>query len=175
MFGVTVEGPTIPVPRNPAPEGCAISFGTGGNSAKRIADPFEADLLARLAEARGTIGDTIWIDKGAGGEEATRVDRAISLAGIPRDRVHLLEGSFAGFASIVARCNLYVGYDSAGQHAAAACGTPLVTIFAGFPSNRMFARWRPTGGGPIEIVKVDDPDPHSVLAQVQKSLDSLKI
>ena len=156
-------------------QGCTVSLGTGGNPAKGIGDPFEAELLACLAQYQGEAVDTIWIDKGAGGEEASRVDRAIALSGVPRDRVRLWEGSFAGFASIIARSKLYVGYDSAGQHAAAACGIPLVTIFVGHPSERMFARWRPTGTGPIEIVKVDHPDPRSVLAQVKKSLDSLKI
>ena len=34
------------------------------------------------------------------------------------------EGSFAGFAAIIAASRLYVGYDSAGQHVAAACGVP---------------------------------------------------
>ena len=175
VFGVAVQGPAISVHRNHAVQGCTVSLGTGGNPAKGIGDPFEAELLACLAQYQGEAVDIIRIDKGAGGEEASRVDRAIALSGVPRDRVRLWEGSFAGFASIVARSKLYVGYDSAGQHAAAACGIPLVTIFAGYPSERMFARWRPTGTGPIEIVKVDHPDPRSVLAQVKKSLDSLKI
>ncbi len=170
VFGVSVQAPMLPVDRHPPLDGCAVSFGTGGNAAKRIADPFEAELLAYLAER----GGAIWIDKGAGGEEASRVDRAVALSGVPRHRVRFWEGSFAGFASIIARSRLYVGYDSAGQHASAACGVPLVTIFAGFPSDRMFARWRPTGKGRIEIVKVDHPDPRLVLAQVKKSLDSLK-
>jgi ADP-heptose:LPS heptosyltransferase len=79
--------------------------------------------------------------------------------------VRTWEGSFAGFASIIAQSRLYVGYDSAGQHAAAACGVPLVTVFAGFPCPRMLARWRPTGRGPIEVVRVDEPNPSRVLAE----------
>ena len=50
---------------------------------------------------------------------------------------------FAGFARVIAGSSLYVGYDSAGQHVAAACGVPLISIFAGFPAPRMFHRWRP--------------------------------
>jgi ADP-heptose:LPS heptosyltransferase len=38
---------------------------------------------------------------------------------------------------------LYVGYDSAGQHVAAAAGVPLISIFTGYPCERMLARWRP--------------------------------
>ncbi|MGI8989596.1 MAG: hypothetical protein ACR2I2_08440 [Bryobacteraceae bacterium] len=150
-------------------DGIAISLGTGGNPLKRIADPFESELLRLVAQKPGTIR----IDKGAGGEEAVRVDRAIAHSGIDRNRVHAWEGSFAGFADLIARSRVYIGYDSAGQHAAAVRGVPLLAIFAGFPSHRMFQRWRPTGPGGIEIVKVENPDPVAVLAQVKKSLDSL--
>jgi ADP-heptose:LPS heptosyltransferase len=53
---------------------------------------------------------------------------------------------------------LYVGYDSAGGHAAAACGIPLISIFAGAVSERMFQRWRPTGAGRIEIIRAESPE-----------------
>jgi hypothetical protein len=46
---------------------------------------------------------------------------------------------------------------------AAAAGTPLVSIFAGFPTPRMFHRWRPAGN----ILRVDDPDSAAVLARVR--------
>jgi len=68
------------------------------------------------------------------------------------------DGSFAGFAAHIQRSKLYVGYDSAGGHVAAACGVPLVSIFAGFASERMFERWRPTGAGPIRIIRADAGD-----------------
>ena len=142
-----------------------VSLGVGENPAKRIGDPFEAELLAALALR----GATVLIDKGAGGEEAERVERAI-----PRsEHVHCWEGSFAGFASAIAGSRLYIGYDSAGQHVAAACGVPLVSIFAGFPTARMAARWRPTGPGPIEVVRVDDPDPKQVLEMAVQAIERL--
>jgi ADP-heptose:LPS heptosyltransferase len=109
----------------------AISPGVGENPAKRIPDPFEETLLALLAES----GAGICIDKGACGEEAARVERAVARSGI---RATFWEGSFAGFASIIAAARLYVGYDSAGQHAAAR--VPLVSIFAGFPTPRIVRR-----------------------------------
>src|SRR6185437_12903707 len=56
------------------------------------------------------------------------------------DRIRFSEGSFAAFASIIAQSQFYAGYDSAGQHAAAAAGTALVSIFAGAPSLRFRAR-----------------------------------
>jgi ADP-heptose:LPS heptosyltransferase len=115
----------------------AVSLGVGENPAKRVPDPFEARLLAGLVE----FGTTLVVDTGAGGEERERVRRAAG----GRPQVHLYEGSFAGFASVIARSRLYIGYDSSGQHVAAACGVPLVTVFAGFPCDRFLARWRPNG------------------------------
>ena len=131
----------------------AVSLGVGENPAKRIADPFEPDLLRYLA----TLGPLV-IDKGAGGEEAARVERAAGCNAI------FWEGSFAGFAKIIAGSALYVGYDSAGQHVAAACGVPLISIFAGFPAPRMFDRWRPKG----TVIRVDNPDPAEVLERVRE-------
>jgi ADP-heptose:LPS heptosyltransferase len=88
--------------------------------------------------------------------------------------VQTWRGSFAGFASIIRRSSLYVGYDSAGQHAAAACATPLVTVFAGFPSERMFARWSPTGPGAKEVIRVGRPDPSAVLEQTLAAIERLR-
>lgn len=144
------------------PPGIAISLGVGENPAKRIADPFETELLRLLAQT----GAPLYIDRGAGGEEAVRVEHAIAESGAA---VETWSGSFAGFASIIAGSRLYVGYDSAGQHVAAACGVPLVTVFAGFSCPRMFARWRPVG----QVIRVDDPDPQAVLAQVRSVLPGL--
>jgi ADP-heptose:LPS heptosyltransferase len=161
-FGVPDARPfvAVPPPASPGPPGIAISLGVGENPAKRIGDPFEADLLALLAQT----GMPLTIDEGAGGEEAARVARAIAQSGATaQTAVRTWNGSFAGFASIIAQSRLYVGYDSAGQHVAAACGVPLVAIFAGFPCPRMFARWRPAG----QVVRVEDPDPARALEQVR--------
>jgi len=159
-FGVEGDGYIAPAPVDDAPQ-ITISLGVGGNQRKRVPDPFERELMNRLA------GPDILVDRGAGGEEADRVAGAI--AGLPRMRTW--DGSFAGFAARIARSSLYAGYDSAGQHAAAALGIPLVTVFAGFTSDRMFHRWRPSGRGPIEVVRVDDPDPVLVL---EETLDAVR-
>ena len=125
-----------------------MSLGVGENPAKRIPDPFEEQLVEHIARR----GGYVLIDQGAGGEEAERVERAILKSGadpsnLPRTRgrVRSFRGSFAAFAGAIARSDFYVGYDSAGQHVAAAWGVPLVSIFAGAPSPRFFARWRPRG------------------------------
>jgi ADP-heptose:LPS heptosyltransferase len=157
-FGIPDARPFVAVGQASglSPSGVAISLGVGENSAKRIADPFEAELLAQVAQT----GLPLTIDEGAGGEEAARVAHAIAQSGAT---VTTWNGSFAGFSSIIAQSRLYVGYDSAGQHVAAACGVPLIAVFAGFPSPRMFARWRPAG----QVIRVTDPDPARVLEQVR--------
>src|SRR5207302_4856983 len=111
------------------------------------------------------------IDKGASVEEAARVDAAVK--GISPQSIEVWEGTFARFAAQIAGSRLYIGYDSAGQHVAAACGVPLVSVFAGFPTPRMFARWRPTGPGPIEVVRVDDPNPKVVLEMALQAIQRL--
>ncbi len=140
----------------------AVSLGVGENPAKRLPDPFEEQLLRLL---RST-GRPICIDRGAGGEEAERVQRAIQRSGADAS---YWEGSFAGFASIVSSASLYVGYDSAGQHVAAACGVPLISIFAGFPVPRMFDRWRPAG----HVIRVDRPEVGETLARVEEALKQI--
>jgi ADP-heptose:LPS heptosyltransferase len=121
----------------------AVSLGVGENESKRVGGDFESRLLAGLRQRFGTV----WVDRGAGGEEARRVTAAVGAAG----GVRFWEGSFAGFASIISQSDLYVGYDSAGQHAAAAAGVPAVTIFAGAPSERFRRRWAASGGSAVQI------------------------
>jgi hypothetical protein len=172
-FGVSGAKPYVALDRRSAGDGtsdadlvagsCAVSLGIGENPAKRIPDPFEERLLALLAAG----GAPLVIDKGAGGEEAARVDRAVGRSGV---KAAFWEGSFAGFAAIIAASRLYVGYDSAGQHVAAACGVPLVSIFAGFPAPRMFQRWRPTGER-ATVIRVDRPDPLETLERVRAAID----
>ena len=164
MVGLETVGRTpwsARVPLDPLLPYITVSLGVGENPAKRIPDPFESELLALLAARTPLV-----IDKGAGGEEAERVERAAALSGA---QATFWEGSFAGFAQIIAGSSLYVGYDSAGQHVAAACGVPLISVFAGFPSLRMFYRWRQSGPR-ATVIRVDQPDPADILAKVARSL-----
>ena len=155
--------PYLALPPKPQPSGhIAINLGVGENTAKRLPDPFEEELLRLLAAT----GRPLCVDRGAGGEESERVQRAVERSGAT---VTFWEGSFAGFASIIAASTLYVGYDSAGQHVAAACGVPLISIFAGFPVPRMFDRWRPAG----QVIRVDRPDVDATLVRVRESIAAL--
>lgn len=143
-FGVAEAKPYICTGLQAAEFATTVSFGVGENPSKRLGDPFEEEILRRLPRP-------ILIDKGAGGEEAERVERAVSKVGAAG--ITMWDGSFAGFAAHIQRSKLYVGYDSAGGHVAAACRVPMISIFAGAVSERMFQRWRPTGPGKIAILR----------------------
>jgi hypothetical protein len=144
VFGIDDARPFVSPPEIEESFDVTVSFGVGENPEKRVGDEFERGLLEGLA------GRAITVDMGAGVEEAERVRRATDgLSG-----VRTWQGAYAPFAAMIARSRLFAGYDSAGQHVAAAAGIPLVSIFAGHVSERMYERWRPTGSGPIETVKV---------------------
>jgi len=154
-FGVAGAEPYIRTGLDAAEFATTVSFGVGENPAKRIPDPFEEELLASLPRP-------VLIDKGAGGEEARRVERAVARAG---PGIAMWDGSFAGFAAHIQRSHLYVGYDSAGGHVAAASGIPMICIFSGFASERMFQRWRPTGPGKISVLRSDQLSGTSLLTK----------
>jgi ADP-heptose:LPS heptosyltransferase len=145
----------------------AVSLGVGENQEKRLPDPFEEKLLQMLTAT----GRSIVIDEGAGGEEQDRVRRLVRK--IPN--LTTWRGAYAPFARTISRARLYVGYDSAGQHVAAACGVPLLSIFSGYVSDRMFHRWRPAGPEPSTVIKVNPRDPVPVFEQVAGALQNLTL
>jgi ADP-heptose:LPS heptosyltransferase len=140
-------------------DGICLSLGVGNNEAKRLSGRFEAQLLRLLVDT----GRRVWIDSGAGGLEADSVNAAVAEAGVAPERIQILTGSFADFCRVIQRASLYVGYDSAGQHAAAALGVPSITLFKGYPNSRMLHRWQPRG---VEASKVIPIDPGSDEAQI---------
>jgi len=102
-------------------------------------------------------GVSVLVDKGGSVDERQRVEAVLQ----PGMRTH--DGAFAPFAAQIARSKLYIGYDSAGGHVASACGVPLISIAAGFVSDRMRARWRPNG----TVILGDHPN---VLGEIQRTL-----
>jgi ADP-heptose:LPS heptosyltransferase len=149
----------------------SVSLGVGGNPRKRLPDPFEADLLRYLlAEA------TLILDKGGSEEERDQVNRLIEAlssqgkvvvevnesnaaamlrAEAIRGDVFTWEGGIGAFAALITASDEYLGYDSAGQHIAAALGTPTITVFAGSDSALFTRRWSPSGPGMIEVLEAD--------------------
>lgn len=167
-FGVEVAenfrgGSTRPV--------VTVSFGVGGNHRKRVSDEFEGLLAAGLLRDCRLI-----LDKGATAEERSQVEaicRRLEHAGycvLELDEVSLepgqaprsagagiltWDGGIGRFASLIASSDLYIGYDSAGQHLAAALGIPTVTVLVNSNSPAFAERWRPYGRGRIQVVEIE--------------------
>jgi hypothetical protein len=142
-----------------------VSFGVGENMNKRLEGNFEYEVIRELLRRY----ESVLLDEGAGGEEAERARDLASRIGEP-ERLQLHSGSYASFASHILQSKLYVGYDSAGQHVANAGGIPLVSAFAGFPCQRMFARWRPIGPG-AHVVKIEEENRDSALPRVLQAIE----
>ncbi len=58
----------------------------------------------------------------------------------------------------MAASDLFVGYDSACGHIAAAIGVPGIDVFKGAVCERMRQRWSPWGKTPAKVVAVDDDE-----------------
>jgi ADP-heptose:LPS heptosyltransferase len=72
-----------------------------------------------------------------------------------------LQTKIGEIAAVISQCDEYIGYDSAGQHIAAAVETPCLTIFAGSNNMRFVRRWSACGPQRCRTVHVDtltDPD-----------------
>lgn len=136
-------------------DGICLSLGVGNNEAKRLSGRFEAQLLRLLVDT----GRRVWIDSGAGGLEADSVNAAVAASGVALERVQILTGSFSDFCRVIQGASLYVGYDSAGQHAAAALGVPSITLFKGHPNDRMLHRWHPRGVKTTKVIRIDPGTP----------------
>ena len=144
----------------------SVSLGVGENASKRIDDEFEYQLLKKLL----AYDRPIVIDRGAGGEESDRVNALIELLGSPA-LLHPHDGSYASFASHILQSDLYVGYDSAGQHVASAAHVPLVSVFSGYVSERMLARWRPNSPT-SHVVEVNAANRASVLERTISAIEA---
>jgi ADP-heptose:LPS heptosyltransferase len=159
-----------------------VNFGVGGNRAKRVSEEFEAELLAGLLGQKMRVV----LDKGAGKEEISDADRIIkrlrdsrpgrdiSIAEISEENPVALHGeldlvTWRGriglLAALIKASDLYIGYDSAGQHFAAAQGVPCIDVFAGATSELFRRRWTPTGNTPARVIDADDRSSSSVLKE----------
>ena len=161
----------------------AVSFGYGGCETKRLGDRFEDELL-ELLRSRGY---RILLDYGAGEEEERLVDRRISaFAGSvrplpdgrwPKQRADLMpfKGSLLGFGGWVRGADVFIGYDSAAGHLAAALSTPVIDIFVGAPSELMRDRWTPSGPDDVWVIPAEGPwDCSGVIEQVKSRLEMVE-
>jgi ADP-heptose:LPS heptosyltransferase len=147
----------------------AVNFGVGGNPRKKVGRLLEQTLLLSLLKEPNTV---ILLDKGFGDEElqyAGSLLKAIKTKGYTiQDSIFEhspdaalnwgvigLQTRIGEIAALIAACDEYIGYDSAGQHIAAALETPCLTIFAGSNNMRFIRRWSAFGPNTCRIVHVD--------------------
>ena len=64
------------------------------------------------------------------------------------------EGDLSAFAGLMSVADLYIGYDSAGGHLAAALEVPVITVFAGAANRNMINRWTPWGRSKTCVIPV---------------------
>jgi ADP-heptose:LPS heptosyltransferase len=83
------------------------------------------------------------------------------------------EGDAAGFAGLIASTDLYIGYDSAFQHIAAALGVPVIDIFAHTENNRFIERWTPHSRAPVRALKVAAGGQAGALREIDNSIRAL--
>jgi hypothetical protein len=158
----------------------SMSLGVGGNREKRVryrsevVSRFEKSIVKKLLSD----GVILILDRGCGKEEFDQADalmRTVRDMGIEtaevtekspgligvrhseaksRDvRFLVYRGGVSRFAALINLSNLYIGYDSLGQHIAGALGRDVIAIFAGYHSELFPERWRPLGNGTIRLVK----------------------
>ena len=164
VFDVEPPQPYVAPPQQQRIADITVSWGVGENDNKRLDDQFEYSVLLRLLRK----DKPILLDRGAGGAEAARADALLERLGSPRN-LHLHDGSYASFASHILQSNLYVGYDSAGQHVAVCGKVPLVSLFTGFACERMFARWRPIGTAG-RVVRIDNSNDGTALERALNAI-----
>ncbi|MCB1665648.1 MAG: hypothetical protein KDI28_07685 [Pseudomonadales bacterium] len=148
-----------------------LNLGVGGNMRKRVAGSFEADLILSLLREPDTV---VLLDMGFGEEETSRsrhILEAASAAGFASARLPYrelvqwqasedvrlfgIECDVGEIASLIARSDEFIGYDSACQHIGAALGVRTYTVFAGTNNARFIRRWHASGPNVSEIVYVD--------------------
>ncbi len=169
-FEVPLHVPIISVEDRLEGFDVTLSLGVGENPEKAMAWPFEPKLLQLLVDR----GLRVLVDTGAGGEEAERVRRAIAEVR-PGDNgsVTPYYGSFKEFASEINASELFIGYDSAGGHAACALGVPGLLLFRGFPNERFMIRWIPWGDGELEVLDAEALSTEEALDRVQEAVEAI--
>jgi hypothetical protein len=161
--------------RSPGHPVAVASLGVGGNVRKATGVDTEADMLARLSLRAAVV-----LDAGATAAETARATTVATAwaAATGRPFRHLRAGDhltgeaplvvlhradLCAVAGLLARADLFVGYDSAFQHLAAAVGTPGVVVFVDPPSTTFVDRWRAPGTTALVVPRagassVDGPD-----------------
>jgi ADP-heptose:LPS heptosyltransferase len=163
-----------------------VNFGAGENDNKRISDEFEFEVVLHLIGN----GALVILDKGFGKDEIERTDRIIdqvkehgktimrvsenlSFSAVSNPDLITYNGSIGQFAALISQSQHYIGYDSMGQHVAAALEIPELVIFNGYPSEKFSRKWHPYGKGQINIIHAEGRTEKDVLENTKKILNEL--
>ncbi len=147
----------------------AMNLGVGQNPRKRVGLEFEKRLVRAIVAVPGTV---VVLDRGFGVDEEERsallladtrehgfpgVETSFSATDLPAlaHGVVAIECGIGAMGAMIARCDEYIGYDSACQHIAAAARTPTLTIFAGSNNKNFIRRWSACGQTDCRIVHVN--------------------
>ena len=161
-----------------------VNFGVGGNNDKRISDTFEFKIVLHLI----VNGATVILDEGFGEEEIKRADSIInqlkergktvikvnddlSFATTTSPDLIAFKGGIGQFAALISQSRLYLGYDSMGQHVAAALEIPELVIFNGYPTEKFSRKWHPYGKGKINIIHAEGMSEQDVLEKTIRLLN----
>ena len=111
-------------------------------------------LVSTAARADAVIREALAENPGARAVEADEesIEGLIRSNDLSAADLFVWRGRIGLLAALIGRSDLYIGYDSAGQHIAAALGVPCIDVFAGFSSPRMLDRWRPTGVAASRVI-----------------------
>ena len=146
-----------------------VNFGVGGNPDKRLAEVFEHELVSRLIDS----GSRVLLAEGVDREEIARSHRLLTQLAADGREIKKMDstrsysiptaeslkgdvvawrGTVGIYCALIGSTEEYIGYDSGGQHVAAAVGTPTIDIFAHSPYPLFAHRWQPYGPGRIAVV-----------------------
>ncbi len=155
----------------------SANLGVGGDSRKRVVDPFEEELVFALLEQPDTI---LFLDSGSTLEEKMRIEkltesaknRGMNTAAVNENELDTKKINFShgvinfsgGVSSLIAvirQSNVFLGYDSCCQHLATSLGLPSVIVFAGAPNQRFLRRWQPGNPEGVTITIPVEKQPRS--------------
>ncbi len=144
-----------------------INFGVGNDQRKKVHGTFEEDLIQALLAMPGTI---VILDTGRGvrkgqwiADHLARIRQqgwnaaCLTQAEITNSTIAfdhgliIFQGSLGALGKMIDAADGFIGYDSCGQHLAAATSTPSVIVFAGAPSPRFIERWSPNTPASLTI------------------------
>ena len=163
-----------------------VNFGVGGNDDKRVSDEFEFEVVSHII----TQGARVILDEGFGEDEIERSERAmdrlkargkaiisvnedLSFAAGSKPDLIAYKGSIGQFAALISQSQFYIGYDSMGQHVAAALEIPELVIFNGYPSEKFSRKWHPYGNGKINIIHAEGKAEEEILESTINILSDL--